>query len=343
MFRFLLGILVGLCAIAGAAFAQAQTAAAPFTFVAIGDMPYGVRDIVYPRYKSLIGAINAAKPEFTIHVGDFKSGQSNCSDDEFQHQFEFMNTFESAIIYTPGDNEWTDCHRKNNGPFDPIERLALIREMFFAEPQSLGMKPIKLERQSELMANFKTPDGKAYVENARWTRNGVMFVTAHIVGSNNNFEPRDAKAIAEFQARDAANIAWIKDSFAKANQTAATALVFAIQANPFVLAVPATPFPAHSGFTTSIGETFVPLARDFTKPVLFIHGDTHLFKIDQPFKKAPTEWIENITRLEVFGEFQMHAVQVGVDPSRGADLWSFRPIFNPTERPQAGQKAAAAK
>jgi hypothetical protein len=343
MLRFLLGILVGLCAVAGAAFAQAQTPVQGFSFVAIGDMPYGERDIVYPKYESLIGAINAANPDFTIHVGDFKSGQSNCSDDEFQHQFEFMNMFETAMIYTPGDNEWTDCHRKNNGPFDPIERLNMIREIFFAEPRSLGMTPMKLERQSEFMANFTTPDGKGYVENARWIKNGVMFVTAHIVGSNNNFEPRDARAVAEFQARDAANVAWIKDSFAKAQMADAAALVLAVQANPFVLASPTTPFPGHSGFARSIGETFVPLARDFAKPVLFVHGDSHVFRVDQPFKKSPREVIENITRLEVFGEFQMHAVQVNVDPTRGTDLWSFRPIFNPAGRARSGPKSASAK
>jgi hypothetical protein len=345
MIRLLLGMLVGLGIVAGAALAQGQalgqTASSAFSFVAIGDLPYGEREVVYPKYQSLIEAINAAKPDFTIHVGDFKSGTSVCSDDEFHHQFEFMSRFETALIYTPGDNEWTDCHRKNNGPFEPLERLKLIREMFFAEPQSLGQKPIKLERQSESMPRFKTPEGGGYVENARWMKNGVMFVTAHIVGSNNNFEPRDAKAIEEFHARDAANAAWIKDAFAKANQAGAIALALSIQADPFVLASPTTPFPNHSGFTTSLGETFVPLARDFAKPVLFVHGDSHIFRIDQPFKKSPTEVIENITRLEVFGEYQMHAVQVQVDPARGSDLWSFRPIFNPSGR--APQKTVAAK
>ena len=229
MIRLLLGMLVGLCIVAGAALAQGQTSvSASFSFVAIGDLPYGEREIVYPKYRSLIEAINAAKPDFTIHVGDFKSGTSVCSDDEFHHQFEFMSQFEAALIYTPGDNEWTDCHRKNNGPFEPLERLNLIREMFFAEPQSMGMRPIKLERQSEVQPNIRTPDGKGYVENARWLTNGVMFVTAHIVGSNNNFEPRDPKAIDEFRARDAANVAWIKDAFVKANQAGAIALVLAI-------------------------------------------------------------------------------------------------------------------
>ena len=58
------------------------------------------------------------------------------------------------------------------------------------------MKPITLERQSDLMPEFKL-----YTENARFEKNGVLFVTAHIVGSNNNFEPRDPKAIEPLFAR----------------------------------------------------------------------------------------------------------------------------------------------
>ncbi len=309
--------------------AKAQQA---FSFVAIGDMPYGERAVIYPKFTSLIGAINATQPDFTLHIGDIKSGTSVCSDEEFINQRDFMNAFRSALIYTPGDNEWTDCHRKNNGGFDPIERLAKLRSVFFPDTKSLGMKPITLERQSDLMPEFKL-----YTENARFEKNGVLFVTAHIVGSNNNFEPRDPKAIEEFRARDKANIAWIKDAFTKANTTGAAAIVLAIQANPFVLAGPTTVFPAHSGFTASIGETFMPLARDFAKPVLFIHGDSHIFRIDQPFKTGPgptqRKALDNITRLEVFGEDQMHAVRVNVEPAMGmTGIWAFQPIFNPADQ-----------
>ena len=35
------------------------------------------------------------------------------------------------MIYVPGDNEWTDCHRANNGGYDPLERLAFLRAMFY--------------------------------------------------------------------------------------------------------------------------------------------------------------------------------------------------------------------
>ena len=61
--------------VAGAAMAltlAAQVASAePFTFVAIGDMPYKLPDD-YSRFERLIGAINQIQPAFTVHVGDFK-------------------------------------------------------------------------------------------------------------------------------------------------------------------------------------------------------------------------------------------------------------------------------
>jgi hypothetical protein len=304
--------------------AQAQNA---FSFVAIGDVPYGPRDVVYPKYSSLIGAINKMAPEFTMHVGDIKSGSTVCSDEEFENQLAFLNSFSSALIYTPGDNEWTDCHRRNNGGFDPLERLAKLRAIFFKDARSLGRMPIPIERQPDVMA-----DHRLYVENVRFVKERVMFVTVHIVGSNNNFEARDAKAVEEFMARDKANIAWIKSAFQKAGESGASALVLAIQANPFEVGNESVQFPPHSGYSASLGETFLPLAMTFRKPVLIINGDTHTFRIDHPFKDAKRKPVTSITRLEVFGAEHMHAVRVTVDPAKGPDIWSFQPIYNPADQ-----------
>ena len=105
-----------------------------FKCVAIGDMPYGDRATTYPRFRTLIEQINARKPAFTIHVGDFKSGSSPCTDTMFKEQLDFLNTFEAPLIYTPGDNEWTDCHRDAVGKFDVLECLAKLRAMFFSSP-----------------------------------------------------------------------------------------------------------------------------------------------------------------------------------------------------------------
>ncbi len=194
-------------------------AAEPFTFVALGDAPYGEPAEVCPAYEALIGAINARAPGLVIHVGDIKSGATPCSDELLGAQLGFMRDFAAPVLYTPGDNEWTDCHREAAGGFDPLDRLAHLRATFFARPETLGGEVLPVESQA----------AAGFPENARLTVNGLAFVTAHVVGSNNNFEPRDMAAIEEFMARDAANVAWLRESFAAAAD--APALVLALQAD----------------------------------------------------------------------------------------------------------------
>jgi hypothetical protein len=262
--------------------AKAET----FTFAAIGDIPYGDKAVTHPRFTSLIGLINTRKPAFTIHVGDFKSGSTPCSDAEFQDQLTFMNTFEQALVYTPGDNEWTDCHRDAAGKFDVLERLAKLRSMFFTEPRSLGKSAMPLERQSDLMAAHK-----AFVENARFTRSGVQFATLHVVGSNNGLEPRNRAAANEAFDRDEANIAWLRDTFAKARTEGARAVVVAMQADMFEFDFGhfgKDEHLSHSGFR-NVAEALVAEAKAFLGPVLLIYGDSHNFRVHTPFRKrAPT-------------------------------------------------------
>lgn len=317
MFAIAIAAAVAMCA--GAAGAE------PFRFVAIGDLPYGPKEKVYPPFEALIDAINQADPAFTIHVGDTKAGGTLCDDVLLAEQLAYMNRFESALVYTPGDNEWTDCHRKKAGEFDPLERLDEIRRLYFPEAKSLGKAPIALERQSDLW-----PAYDLYVENARFMKDDVMFVTAHVVGSNNNFEPRDPKAVAEFFARDKANIAWTYDSFAKAKSDGAKAVVVAVHAEVFDAKTDDADFPRHSGHA-DWAAALIEAAERFGGPVLLIHGDSHVFTIDRPFTKRQDgrrRRIESITRLEVFGEREMHAVEVTVDTGN-AYPFAFRPIMNP--------------
>ncbi len=117
-----------------------------FSFVALGDMPYNLPGD-YVKFDRLIAAINTMKPAFTLHMGDIKSGGTPCSDEVLKKSYDQMQTFAGALIYTIGDNEWTDCHRKAAGSFDPRERLAKVREMFFTTPnKSLGKTPIDVEK-----------------------------------------------------------------------------------------------------------------------------------------------------------------------------------------------------
>jgi hypothetical protein len=311
------------CAAALLAVCAATAQAERFDFVALGDMPYGPRELAGPPYEALIDRINTLQPAFSIHVGDFKSGASPCSDEEFEAQLGHFNRFEAALVYTPGDNDWTDCHRFLAGRYDPVERLARLRRMFFAEPRSLGTRPLVLQRQSDLMPAFAP-----YRENLRFSRAGVLFVTLHIVGSNNNLDARDPAKLREFKARDAANIAWIRAAFDEARATNARALVFAMQADPFDRRRPRDDFPPHSGFATSIGKTLLPLAEAWGQPVLLIHGDSHRFKFDRPFRNAAGQTMVKLQRLEVFGAPDVHAVKVEVDTD-AAEPFSVAPVYNP--------------
>ena len=295
---------IGACLLCMAATVQAHPT---FSFVALGDLPYGPPEKAYGPYRSLIDRINLEVPAFSVHVGDFKSGSTLCSDEEFANQLAHFQRFKGAVVYTPGDNEWTDCHRNNNGSFDPLERLAALRQKFFSTGQSLGAKPLSVQNQS----TDKTAPFSKYIENARWMNQGVMFATLHIVGSNNNLESRNIAANREFFERDAANVAWIQSTFEQARLQNAAAVVFAFQADVLENKTPWEDFPGWSGFRTSIGQTLMPLANSWGKPVLVVHGDSHQFKIDQPFQldKKP---LKNVTRLIVPGASDVRAVKVTI-------------------------------
>lgn len=303
--------------------------AAEFTFVALGDMPYGPREQDYPAFKALVGEINRRAPIFTFHLGDTKSGLDPCSDQLLLEQRDFMNSFASALVYTPGDNEWTDCHRLLAGGFDPLERLHFIREHYFPTALSLGGQPIRLDRQADVMPGFEP-----FVENSRFSHGDVWFVTAHVVGSNNNLDDdRDSDAAQEFFARDRANRVWLADSFDKAAAANAEAVVVAIHADMFRdgFDPEQETFAAVSGFK-GFGETLITKAQAFRKPVLLLFGDSHEFRVFHPFPRS----VVNLTAVEVYGAEHMHAVEIAVAPDTAA-VFTVKPVQNPAlpEVPEA--------
>lgn len=293
-----------------------------FDFIALGDMPYGPDLLAGPLYRRLIHRINGLGLRFAIHVGDFKDGTAACSDADYQLQWQHFQRFAGALVYTPGDNDWLDCHRRGD---DPLERLQALRQRFFAGAQSLGQRPMALERQPDSM-----PAHAAYRENQRWQHQGVVFATVHTVGPRNGFDAGSAAVRAEALQREAANSAWITDGFALAQRTGARALVLATQAETLAYDQPAGPrqgslqpqFPA-------IARTLLPLADAAPHPVLLVHGDAHRYTVDQPFDNARGQPIANLWRLQVFGHPQVHAVRVRVQPGVAGRPFACTPVWNP--------------
>ena len=272
------------------------------SFTAIGDQPYFSNE----AFRQLINRINQhPQSKFTIHVGDIKNGASVCSDETFLEVKKLFDGFEKPLVFTPGDNEWTDCHRASNGSYQQLERLEKVRSVFFQEGRSLGQQALRLENQSKLMPKYRS-----YIENQRWADQDVLFVTIHQVGSNNNLDHQVPGAIAEHQARNAANMAWLNNSFQLAKNKKYAAVVIAMQSDIFDPRV-----PKESGFKDFI-QTISKLSASFKKPVLLIQGDSHQYVVDQPIKNQAGETQENVLRLIVPGASLVDAVEVTIDTDK---------------------------
>jgi len=332
-----------------------------FTFALWGDMPY--TDAEIPKVPALIADINAAHVAFSVFDGDIKSGSSQCTDEVYATAIQRFDTFRSPMVYVPGDNEWTDCHRKNNGSFNALERLAFLRQTMFADESSFGQRTMRLAHQGPL--------GGVYAENTRWTHGDVVFVGLNIPGSNNNKvdlgangdctgTPPPASAClssksarncddckadnVEYAARDAANIQWLHSSFALAKSRHLRGLMVIIQAD-MSFDVPETEtfnertqVPGFEGYNNTLAA-LVSEAQAFDGQVVLVHGDTHFFKLDKPLvddlsrpfqdpSPAPPHLIANFSRLETFGSPNVHWVKVTVDP-RSRSLFRFEPMIVP--------------
>ncbi|MDO8714074.1 MAG: hypothetical protein Q7K13_06315 [Polynucleobacter sp.] len=300
------------CLSIGTAFAQS------FKFIALGDMPYS-QPADFPRFERLINSINSQKPAFSIFVGDTKSGSSPCSNEHVEKMTAYFNSFKAPLIYSIGDNEWTDCHRALAGQYNPLERLEHIRSKQFESSNSFGMAKLKLQRQSELMPQFSR-----YVENSLWTRGYFLFVNLHIPGSNNNLG-RDEESNQEYQMRNQANLAWINYAFTLARGKKYAGIIFAFQADLFYSPELAT--STSSGYRDTI-SAFRDQSEKLAIPILLIHGDSHQLKIDQPLMNSKNQLLENVYRLEVMGANQVQAVEVHVNAQESSPF-SFRPLFDP--------------
>jgi hypothetical protein len=144
----------------------------------------------------------------------------------------------------------------------------------------------------------------------------------------------------EHRERKAANLAWIHSGFAAAKASGSRGIVLLTQADPgFENYWPTT---AKARYLRSISgaklpDQLVPTAfedyihaladelESYDKPVAFLHGDTHWFRIDQPlYSEKVQRPFENFTRVETFGDPDTHWVRVTVDPT-DPQLFSFNP------------------
>ena len=294
-----------------------------FSFALIGDVPYKVAPGEnYPPYDNLVKNINDDSDiDWIMHAGDIKSGSTACSDALFSDRLERFNQFFKPFIYTPGDNEWTDCHRVKAGEYQPLERLAKLREVFFPQPGvTLGANPFWVYSQAF------SQDNQEFPENVLWTHKEVVFASVHMVGSNNGLKAFDADSRVlrtqadddEAQRRIQAAIKWIDSVFTIAAQRHAKGIFIMMQANPEIeRGLPEAGSKELKDKRLGFNEVLKNLeehTKSFASPVVLAHGDSHYFRVDQPGLSDPEEYIANFTRVETYGSNRVHWVKVTVDP-----------------------------
>jgi len=77
----------------------------------------------------------------------------------------------------------------------------------------------------------------------------------------------------------------------------------------------------------------------FRRPVAFVHGDTHYFRVDRPFLNINGVRLENFTRVETFGDNASNVtltndvqwVKVLVDP-KSREVFSYQAQIVPANR-----------
>ncbi|MGH9024023.1 MAG: hypothetical protein ACRDV9_13150 [Acidimicrobiia bacterium] len=184
---------------------------------------------------------------FVVHDGDIWNQGHPCTDAAYQEMRNTFNGFAHPVIYTPGDNEWSNCEGSTSG------KLATVRRLFFPTDETLGQRRLTVTRQHP-----------TFVENARWSQGGVVFATINEPGAaGRGGSHRDA------------NLAWLNATFDEAIAAGSAGVMIAWQDNPFQ--------PSGGRLVKVLKER----AKAFGKPVVLVHGDTHDFHIDHPWNDVP--------------------------------------------------------
>ncbi|THA49438.1 hypothetical protein [Streptomyces sp. A1136] len=292
----------------------------PFSLAVYGDAPYGTSPTDTSECDAtpaFVANVNA-DPDVSsvIHVGDIHSGKQYCTVAYDQSVAALWKTFTDPLVYTPGDNEWADCHKAKEGdgtynpltgqidpvldpatgqPVDyasgnPAANLNLVRKTFFPQPgHTLGSGTLRVLSQAQV-PNRAHPEDAKYVENVLWIKNGTLFVTVNVPGgSNNDADPWYGAPTASGEQRDeaahrtAADLRWLNTAFALANAGGMSNVVDTTQADMRDLDGKSA---EHVANYEPVVSSLAKHTKSFGKPVLLVVGDSHVYRSDNPLTQA---------------------------------------------------------
>ena len=333
----------------------------PLTIAVTGDWPYS--QLLLDNAARLIDSVNADRSvSLVVHLGDLHFGSGPCTSADIlppiptsnpgwnQKVYFWFQQFKAPLVYTPGDNEWTDCHKtKQKVSGAPLKELASVRSLFFAKPgYTLGGRVKRVGSQAKRF-DPAFPSDAQFVENVMWETSRVVFVTLDLPGSNNDGLPwkgaiapnpppflDETARLDEVAQRNGANSRWLEAAFREAADEGAKAVVILTQADMWdheAAGLPPYPFPGDGldGYTALVRQ-LADLAVHFGAPVLLLNGDSHVYGSDRPLADPSstnglihgTRPVPNLTRITVQGSAVAPAewLRLSIDP-RTPDVFSW--------------------
>jgi hypothetical protein len=331
--------------------AVAETDASVIAVVA--DIPYGTSITDTAQFEKLPAFIKALNSDTSLsavlHLGDIHSGKEPCTQAYDQSILDAWKKLILPLVFTPGDNEWADCHKSKQyggaynsslnaieyfitstvksttGTFfsyfggDPIKNLDLVRSLFFAD--STLTKSIDIHSQATEYNTAFTPDAK-YKENVWFMKSGVLVVTMNIPGGSNNDNDiwygaptmTDAQKT-EITERSAANIRWLNSAFVKAKDKGAVGVLIQVQGDMWD--IDGASGVSHLSEYKQFVDVIASNALTFGKPVLLFNGDSHKFRFDNPLKSGQpcyTEPTTGSTAIEACTTSNIVSASYSIDP-----------------------------
>jgi hypothetical protein len=285
----------------GAAPTHAQAAPVRYTFAVIAGTLQSAADEA-PTQR-LIDAIGRERDmSFIVYDGNLKGGKEACRDTLYERRQALLEAARPALVFIPGQHDWTDCGTAEAGGFDPVERLDQLRQTLFADSSSMGQNPLALTRESEV-SRFRP-----YRENVRWQLDDTVFIGLNAPGANNHYLTAGGRN-GEFEDRVIANAFWIEHAAEYAKRREARAIVVFIQGDPDPERYERPDRFAWLRFArNSRRDGFLELKRSLVKaaeifrgPILLIHNDDQRpaggFLIDQPLRNDKGDVVTNLTRI----------------------------------------------
>jgi hypothetical protein len=262
------------------------------TLAVYGDAPYGANNAdtaAFDATPAFVDAVNHdPKVDLVGFVGDIHSGSQKCTQAYDEAIADLWSAFKDPLVYTPGDNEWTDCQKTKELPGsdfggDPLAHLALVRSIFFPNAgYTLGGRKKQVVSQAQVGPGTDAN----YVENVMWEQSKTLFVTLNIPGGSNNdadvwFGAATATQaqLDEIQQRTQADLHWLDAAFDQAEADGMGSVVIFEQADMWDLDGKA---PTHIANYKQFIDEIAQRTTQFGKPVLLFNGDSHMYRSDNP-------------------------------------------------------------